>query len=69
MIRKVIFNKGKCMVGVDYMKWDIDVKKIEVICLLKRRGYKVFLLRKVNIVKVNGKIRFLGILIMKDRVV
>ena len=37
------------------------------ICLLKRRGYKAFPLRKVNIAKANGKTRSLGIPTMKDR--
>ncbi|MCS2681063.1 reverse transcriptase N-terminal domain-containing protein [Bacteroides ovatus] len=40
-IRKVTSNKGKRTAGVDHMKWDTDAKKIEAICLLKRRGYKV----------------------------
>ena len=44
-------------------------KKIEAICLLKRRGYKAFPLRKVNIAKANGKTRSLGIPTMKDRAV
>ncbi|MCS2815274.1 reverse transcriptase N-terminal domain-containing protein [Bacteroides ovatus] len=39
-IRKVTSNKGKRTAGVDHMKWDTDAKKIEAICLLKRRGYK-----------------------------
>ena len=62
-IRKVTSNKGK------RMKWDTDAKKIEAICLLKRRGYKAFPLRKVNIAKANGKTRSLGIPTMKDRAV
>lgn len=60
-IRKVTSNKGKRTAGVDHMKWDTDAKKIEAICLLKRRGYKAFPLRKVNIAKANGKTRSLGI--------
>ena len=50
-IRKVTSNKGKRTAGVDHMKWDTDAKKIEAICLLKRRGYKAFPLRKVNVAK------------------
>ena len=53
----------------DHMKWDTDAKKIDAICLLKRRGYKAFPLRKVNIAKANGKTRSLGIPTMKDRAV
>ena len=68
-IRKVTSNKGKRTAGVDHMKWDTDAKKIEAICLLKRRGYKAFPLRKVNIAKANGKTRSLGIPTMKDRAV
>lgn len=68
-IRKVTSNKGKRTAGVDHMKWDTDAKKIEAICLLKRRGYKAFQLRKVNIAKANGKTRSLGIPTMKDRAV
>ena len=68
-VRKVTSNKGKRTAGVDHMKWDTDAKKIEAICLLKRRGYKAFPLRKVNIAKANGKTRSLGIPTMKDRAV
>ena len=68
-IRKVTSNKGKRTAGVDHLKWDTDAKKIEAICLLKRRGYKAFPLRKVNIAKANGKTRSLGIPTMKDRAV
>ena len=68
-VRKVTTNKGKRTAGVDHMKWDTDAKKIEAICLLKRRGYKAFPLRKVNIAKANGKTRSLGIPTMKDRAV
>ena len=68
-VKKVTSNKGKRTAGVDHMKWDTDAKKIEAICLLKRRGYKAFPLRKVNIAKANGKTRSLGIPTMKDRAV
>lgn len=56
------------MVGADYTKRDIDVKKTEVTRPPKRRGHKVPLSRKANTVKVNGKIRLPGTLITKDRV-
>ena len=69
MIMKVTSNKGIQKTGGDHMMWDTDAKKIEAICLLKRRGYKAFPLRKVNIAKANGKTRSLGIPTMKDRAV
>lgn len=66
-VRKVTSNKGKRTAGVDYVKWDTDARKIEIMRSLTRRGYKALPLTRGNIPKVNGKTRPLGIPTMKDR--
>ena len=66
-VRKVTSNKGKRTAGVDHVLWDTDARKINAVCSLKRRGYRVLPLKRVNIPKKNGKMRPLGIPAMKDR--
>lgn len=66
-VRKVTSNKGKRTAGVDHVLWDTDVKKMNAVGSLKRRGYRALPLKRVNIPKKNEKMRPLGIPTMKDK--
>jgi len=66
-IRRVVTNKGKSTPGVDGVVWNSPKKKLQAVNLLNRRGYRPLPLRRVYIMKKNGKLRPLSIPTMRDR--
>ena len=60
-VKKVTENEGKKTSGVDGELWTSPKLKFEAISRLKRRGYNPLPLRRVYILKKNGKKRPLGI--------
>lgn len=66
-VRRVTENQGKNTPGVDGDIWDTPAKKATAIDSLQSRGYRPRPLRRVYIPKSNGKLRPLGIPVMKDR--
>jgi RNA-directed DNA polymerase len=67
-VRRVTENNGKATPGVDQEIWDTPEKKIQSVHALKRRGYRSQPLRRVYILKSDGKtMRPLGIPTMIDR--
>lgn len=66
-IKRVTSNKGKNTPGVDGVIWRTPLQKMRTIELLKRRDYNALPLRRVYIIKKSGKLRPLGIPIMRDR--
>jgi RNA-directed DNA polymerase len=67
-VRRVTENTGKVTPGVDQEIWDTPEKKIQAVRALKRRGYRSQPLRRVYILKSDGKtMRPLGIPTMIDR--
>jgi RNA-directed DNA polymerase len=67
-VRRVTENDGKKTPGVDREIWDTPEKKIRAVHELKRRGYQPQPLRRVYILKSDGKtMRPLGIPTMIDR--
>ena len=66
-VRRVITNKGARTPGVDNILWRSPQQFWEAAQSLRRRGYRAQPLRRVYIVKRNGKLRPLGIPTMKDR--
>lgn len=66
-VKRVTENKGKRTPGVDRIIWDTPGKCIRGLSSLKRRGYSPLPLRRVHILKPNGKLRPLGIPAMQDR--
>lgn len=66
-VKRVTGNKGKRTPGVDGKIWSTDSLKYLAIASLKRHAYKPSPLRRVHILKANGKQRPLGIPTMKDR--
>lgn len=66
-VKRVTENKGKNTPGVDKVTWKTPRTKTNAIASLKRRGYSSLPLRRVLIPKKNGKIRPLGIPVMKCR--
>ena len=66
-IRRVVTNKGRRTPGVDGEIWNTPQKKMRVVELLNRRGYKPLPLKRVYIKKKNGTLRPLSIPTMRDR--
>ncbi|MHB1701436.1 MAG: group II intron reverse transcriptase/maturase [Acidobacteriaceae bacterium] len=66
-VKRVTANKGKNTSGVDMVTWKTPAAKINAIASMKRRGYSPLPLRRVLIPKKNGKMRPLGIPVMKCR--
>ena len=66
-VKKVTENDGKKTAGVDGELWTTSKLKFEAISRLKRRGYNPLPLKRVYILKKNGKKRPLGIPTMTDR--
>jgi RNA-directed DNA polymerase len=66
-VKRVTENKGKNTPGVDQVTWKTPVAKTNAIASLKRRGYAPLPLRRVFILKKNGKTRPLGIPVMQCR--
>lgn len=66
-VKKVTENDGKKTAGVDGELWTTPKLKFEAISRLKRQGYNPLPLKRVYILKKNGKKRPLGIPTMTDR--
>jgi RNA-directed DNA polymerase len=66
-VKRVTENPGKRTPGMDGTLWDTPEKKAQAVNTLRHRGYRPTALRRVYILKSNGKKRPLGILTMKDR--
>src|ERR1700682_5226126 len=66
-VKRVAENKGKNTPGVDKETWKTSRAKTTAIASLKRRGYSALPLRRVLIPKKNGKMRALGIPVMRCR--
>jgi len=66
-VKRVTENKGKNTAGVDKVTWKTPRAKTNAIASLKRRGYSALPLRRVMIPKKNGKLRPLGIPVMRCR--
>ena len=66
-VRRVITNKGARTPGVDNLRWRTPQQYWEAAQSLRRRGYRAQPLRRVYLIKRNGKLRPLGIPTMTDR--
>lgn len=66
-VKRVTENSGKRTAGVDGIIWKTPNQKLNSVKLLKRKGYKAQSLKRVYILKKNGKKRPLGIPTMYDR--
>ena len=66
-IRKVTSTTGKRTAGIDKEKWDTPAKKYRAVSKLEKKGYKAKALKRVYILKSNGKKRPLGIPTMTAR--
>jgi RNA-directed DNA polymerase len=66
-VKRVTENRGKRTSGIDGQIWSSLKIKFQAIQQLKQRGYKAQPLKRVYLIKPNGKKRPLGIPTMKDR--
>jgi RNA-directed DNA polymerase len=66
-VKRVTENSGKRTPGVDGVRWKTPTQKICAALSLSRKGYKAKPLRRLYILKKNGKQRPLGIPTMHDR--
>lgn len=66
-VKRVTENSGKRTAGVDGIIWKTPDQKMKAAMSLKRSGYKAHPLKRVYILKKNGKKRPLGIPTMYDR--
>ncbi len=66
-VYRVITNKGGKTPGVDKVVWKVEYDLFDAAYSLKRKGYRPKPLRRLYILKKNGKKRPLGIPTMKDR--
>jgi RNA-directed DNA polymerase len=66
-VKRVTQNKGAKTPGVDLVRWTSPAQKLGAAKSLVRKGYKAQPLRRLYILKKNGKLRPLGIPTMKDR--
>ena len=66
-ILRVISNSGAKTPGVDGVTWNTPEAKTAAFSTLRRHGYRPQPLRRVYILKSNGKMRPLGIPVMADR--
>jgi RNA-directed DNA polymerase len=66
-VKRVTENSGKRTAGVDGITWKTPNQKLKAAKSLKRKGYKARPLKRVYILKKNGKKRPLGIPTMYDR--
>jgi RNA-directed DNA polymerase len=64
---RVTTNRGARTPGVDNVRWRTNRQKIQAADNLKRHGYKPKPLRRIYILKKNGKLRPLSIPTMHDR--
>ena len=56
-VRRVVTNDGRHTPGVDGVRWRTLGQKQQAVVLLRRRGYRPRPLRRVYILKSNGKQR------------
>jgi RNA-directed DNA polymerase len=66
-VKRVTENQGKRTPGVDGTTWNTPEQKARAIQTLQQRGYRTRPLKRVYLVKANGKRRLLGIPTMIDR--
>ena len=66
-VKRVTENTGKRTAGVDGEIWKTFNQKMNAVKSLERKGYKAKPLKRIYILKKNGKKRPLGIPTMKDR--
>ena len=66
-VKRVTENSGKRTPGVDGVRWKTPTQKFQAALSLSRKDYKAMPLRRLYILKKNGKQRPLGIPTMQDR--